>query len=125
MNSFLYNTCFCIYMMMVIRHALKRSKILKKTFHLVNLCITIGFVIYFLFNDKMGKSALGTCSLKAAATGLKTFIPIGFYLIISIYTIYFIIWSLIMLEISLTQFSPKWGFNPGGGLNLSTLPCMQ
>jgi hypothetical protein len=42
-----------------------------------------------------------------------------------VYTIYFIIWWLIMLEVSLTQFSPKWGFNPGGGLNLSTLPCMQ
>jgi len=66
MTSFLYNVSFSIYLTSTLRNALKQDKIPQIAFHLANLIIS-GAVL-FLIRNFLGKTLVGTCSIKSACS---------------------------------------------------------
>jgi len=60
----------------------------KKVFHIVNISIMLIMVIYMEFTGQLGLSALGTCSVKFVSP--ISFLPIGLYLVLSLFTLYYI-----------------------------------
>lgn len=60
-NDYLYNCCFCIYIILFIRNVIFGTKIPKLLFHIVCLLGTIGFLCFVFFLNIMGKSLFGTC----------------------------------------------------------------
>ena len=49
--EFLYNSCFCIYMFMILKNALFQSRVLKKSFHVMAIGIWAVMMIYYVLKD--------------------------------------------------------------------------
>ena len=93
-NEFLYNCCFCIYLIVTMQNALKQSRIPKKTFHIFNIVFSIVYVIALAHMGLIGKTAFGTCSIKGTChPGFFAYfggVVVLFYVIIGLYTLYYV-----------------------------------
>jgi len=64
-NEFLYNVSFSLYLIITLKNTLKASRVPKNRFHIVNLSLSFIVLIFLLAQSEIGKTATGTCSLKA------------------------------------------------------------
>jgi len=64
-NEFLYNSAFSIYLISILRNALKQAKIPQIRFHIFNFLFSLVDIIHLLSKQEIGKTLAGTCSLKS------------------------------------------------------------
>ena len=94
LNEFLYNIAFSLYLLLSLKNALKQVKIPRNSFHIFNVCLTSAVLGHLLYEEKIGKTLAGTCSLKATCSEGFTvsFGPVLalFYAFLGCYTYYYI-----------------------------------
>ena len=94
-TSLLYDITFCLYFVFLLRSTLNPGRIPRKTFYLANTVITISFTLFFLFNNELGKSMFGTCSIAdTCKDGNKSYFiassVIFLYMVIGIFCLWYI-----------------------------------
>lgn len=65
--EFLYNCCFCIYVIFKVKSVLKGGTIKRIYFHILCFSITLILMIILGFMNNLGKNLFGTCSVKAVS----------------------------------------------------------
>ena len=85
-NEFLYNSTFSIFMIISLRNALTQAKIPKKVFHIFNVAISGGYLIFSLLMGHVGKTLVGTCSIRSSCN-TPSFYNYAGPAIVAIYTL--------------------------------------
>ncbi len=89
--TFLYNVSFCLYVILVIRNALKKSTIWRKRFHVVVFTFTFIILLYCIWNKTLGQTKYGTCSMKSSSKkAYFSFVPLILFIIFAWVTLVYI-----------------------------------
>lgn len=67
-NAFIYNSAFSLFLIVSLRNAIKQSKIPKYSFHFICLFLSSAYLIYLIIANDIGKTLVGTCSIKSKCT---------------------------------------------------------
>ena len=88
--EFLYNCCFCLFVIYKVRSVLKGSAIRRDIFHILCLIITLCLMLGLGYQNSLGKNLFGTCSVKAVSK-FPLIGPILFviYVVLAFATIYY------------------------------------
>lgn len=87
-SEFVYNCLFCLFIVFSIRNSLFKTKIPKKSLHLVAALVIIGVYVFCLLTKSTGLSLFGMCSFRQKSNfGLLGVIIVCIYLILSTLTI--------------------------------------
>jgi len=94
-SEYFYNIAFNFFLITSLRNALKQARIPQKTFHMVTLSLSAIFLIVLFHQGKIGRTAVGTCSIIPSdnqggfAKNLASVI-VGSYAFVGLFTLYYI-----------------------------------
>lgn len=88
--EFLYNCCFCIFVIYKVKSVLKGVTINQKLFHIPCFIITFLIILIMELTESLGKNLFGTCSIKAVSK-IPLIGPLLFliYVILAMSTIFY------------------------------------